>query len=300
MVWIYDGRKSVKRQLRPLFFLKRSIPAGWYNFLVPTPFYHLSLAEDLICHPELPIQASKFLRSQRCVFLFGCTAPDVQVVAGLTRRQTHFFDLPIQSDDPQPWQLLFDRYPQLADAKRLSERHRAFLAGYLCHLQADWMWVKEIFAPVFGPGYKWGRFEERLYLHNILRAYLDVRILAHLNPGMEDCVDQVEPNGWLPFVGKQELTSWRDLVFNQLKPGAAIQTVEVFSSRQGRSVREFEALLNSEERMQGEVFTRIPLSEVQSYHQRILDENVQLLNSYLVFLIEEEASQYIEHKIQGA
>jgi hypothetical protein len=258
--------------------------AGWYNLSVPTPFYHLRLAEDLLAHLGLAGEQREFLQRFKCAFLFGNTAPDVQVISGQPRQQTHFFNLPIQARDRTAWQRLLSDYPNLADTKRLSLSQTAFLAGYLCHLQADWMWVKELFAPVFGPRAPWGTFPKRLYLHNVLRAYLDVRILPELPPGMDRGLRQAQPDGWLPFVADHHLIEWREVLVPQLKPGAATQTVEVFSSRQGISSTEFNALVESEERMQREIFSHVSLEKVQEYHQRVLEHNCHLLSEYLVSL----------------
>jgi len=252
---------------------------------MPTPFYHLSLAEGLLEHPALPEEVRQFLHGSRCVFLFGSTSPDVQVVSGQPRQSTHFFNLPIQAEDLPAWEQLLLDYPLLADAEHIPATQAIFMAGYLCHLQADWLWVKEIFAPVFGPYCSWGTFSERIFLHNVLRAYLDECILPGLHTAMDVCLSRVEPEGWLPFVGDVYLCKWRDFLFPQLEPGATSQTVEVFSSRQGVSRPEFKALLASEERMQAEVFNHLPLRHVQSYHQRVLDQNSQLLSKYLAFTL---------------
>lgn len=267
---------------------------------MPTPFYHLRLGKDLLLHPAINGELGQFLHSSRWAFLFGNTAPDVQVVTGQRRQITHFFDLPIQQGDPQPWKLLLGEYPQLADVKRLPVPHAAFVAGYLCHLQADWMWVKEIFAPVFGPYCSWSNFEERLYLHNVLRAYLDVRISPGLLPGLESCLHQAEPAGWLPFVEDRELIKWRDILLPQLHPGAASQTVQVFSSRQGISTPEFQALVDSDERMQREVFIHLPLEEVERYHQRVLEANIKLLAEYLAGYAGEVVMQNLCDEKMGA
>jgi hypothetical protein len=262
---------------------------------MPTPFYHLSLAEDLLQHPALPEDIRQFLRTSRCVFLFGNTAPDVQVVSGQPRLATHYFNLPIQAGDPPAWELLLSDHPQLAGARQIPAHQAIFVAGYLCHLQADWLWVKDIFAPTFGPRCSWGTFRERLYLHNVLRAYLDVHILPKLHPDMGMCLSQVEPEGWLPFVEDQYLIEWRNQLFPQLQPGADTQTVEVFSTRQGISAPEFHALLESEERMQSEVFEHLPLQQVEDYHQRVLDENSRLLSEYMAFSL-----HHINTPIEGS
>jgi len=248
---------------------------------VPTPFYHLNLAESLLNRHELPGEVHQFLHTSACAFLFGNTAPDVQVVSGQPRQQTHFFNLPIRVEDPPAWELMLSNYPCLAEPQGLPATQVAFLAGYLCHLQADWYWVKEIFAPVFGPTCSWGTFRERLYLYNVLRAYLAMHILPELHSGMDACLGAVQPDGWLPFVDDHYLVQWRDLLFPQLQPGAATQTVKVFSTRQGISALEFHDLLESEERMQEEVFVHLPLEKVERVHQTILVENSRLISDYL-------------------
>jgi hypothetical protein len=117
----------------------------------------------------------------------------------------------------------------------------------------------------------------------VLRAYLDLHILPELHPGMDVCLHHVTSAGWLPFVQDRFLNQWRDLLSPQLQPGAAAQTVEVFAARQGISVSAYYDLLESGERMQQEVFDHLPLGHVQSYRQRLLDENSQLLSHYLAF-----------------
>jgi hypothetical protein len=250
---------------------------------VPTPFYHLSLAEELIRHPRIPTPIRQFLRTYRNEFLFGNTAPDVQVVSGQPRETTHFFDLPIQTVDMPPWEVILVKHPLLAKTSELPATQSAFLAGYLCHLQADWLWVKDIFIPNFGFHSDWGNFRQRLYYHNVLRAYLDLKIIPGLPGDAGACLRDVVPNAWLPFVDDQSLTAWRDLLARQLQPGAAVQTVEVFSSRQGISAPEYYALIASEERMQQEVFEHLSLERVESYRVQVLKDNIQLLSDSLAF-----------------
>ncbi len=251
-----------------------------YNFNVPTPFYHLSISEALLHQPALPEDVRSFLLAWRSEFLFGSTAADVQVVSGQSREATHFFDLPILPGLPPPWQALLCQYPCLADAASLPPAQAAFLAGYICHLQADYRWVEEIFAPIFGPHCPWGSFGERLYLHNVLRAYLDRGVLPEL-VGQHTCLSQVEPLDWLPFTSDQDLYAWRDLLFPQLCPGASVQTVEVFAARQGMQAQDYYALLDSEERMQHEIFVHLAPHQLESYRQDLLTDNIQLLSRYL-------------------
>jgi hypothetical protein len=176
---------------------------------------------------------------------------------------------------------MLELHPQLASPHRLPASHAAFLAGYVCHLQADWLWITQIYAPVFGPGRNWGTFRQRLYLHNILRSYLDRNILLELMQDTQACLAEVEPVHWLPFATDDALRTWRDLLSPQLLPGASVQTVEVFAARQGISAAEYYALLDSQERMQAEVFNLLPLSDIEAYRRRLLQENLTLLVDYL-------------------
>ena len=252
----------------------------WYNFNVPTPFYHLAVAESLLHHPDLSNNVRESLMEQRGAFLFGNTAPDVQVVSGQERHATHFFKVPIRPGSQLPWTRLISAYPALARPDVLTGAQAAFLAGYLCHLQADWYWILLIFAPVFGPDSTWGTFPERLYLHNVLRSYLDMQVMSELPARTPGRLKQVRPKNWLPFVEDRHLLEWRDYLAQQLEPGAAAQTVEVFAARQGISPGEFYQLLESEERMDEQVFSRLPRRSLSVYRGGLVELNLRTLESF--------------------
>jgi hypothetical protein len=250
---------------------------------VPTPFYHLSVAIDLLEHPALTEYARQLLVHERGAFLFGNTAPDVQTISRQSRADTHFFDLPLSSNPVPPWLFVREKYEVLGDTSRLGNAQAGFLAGYLCHLQADWIWIRDIFVPVFGKKCTWSTFHQRLYLHNVLRSYLDREILPALieGNGVGKELKSAAISNWLPFVEDRHLIDWRDFVADQLLPGAMIRTVEVFAERQGISPREYYSLLSSEERMESEVFAYLSRQDLAKYRRSVLESNVQLINAYL-------------------
>jgi hypothetical protein len=217
---------------------------------------------------------------QRGAFLLGNTAPDVQVVSGQERQATHFFKVPIRPGSPLPWTRLLTVYPALAYPAVLPGAQASFLAGYLCHLQADWSWIRLIFSPVFGPECSWGTFPERLYLHNVLRSYLDMQVMPELPARTAGRLRHTHPKNWLPFVEDRHLLEWRDYLAQQLEPGAAAQTVEVFAARQGISPTEFYQLLESEERMDQQVFSHLPRHVLKVYRQQLVELNVKSLESF--------------------
>ena len=260
----------------PLSFIER----GVYNLYVPTPFYHMSLAEELLKQSELINAIRQKLETYRCAFLLGNTVPDVQVFSGQKREETHFFTLPILKGAHLAWKVFLKRYPELAEVNKLPQEQAVFVAGYLCHLLADWYWMKEIYLPVFGPTCLWGTFRERLHLHNVLRTQLDLHALATLSPGLGVCLAKVQPEGWLPFIEDKYVLEWRDFLASQLKPGVQPKTVDVFSERGRTSPEAFYDLLNSEERMEKEVFVHLPRSRLEKTRQKALKESGQLLLKY--------------------
>ena len=181
-----------------------------------------------------------------------------------------------------PWLVLKETYPLLGDVTRLGKAQAVFLAGYLCHLQADWIWVRDIFVPIFGKKSSWKTFHERLYLHNVLRSYLDTGILPSLTngSGVGKELKHAGVANWLPFVEDRHLVGWRDFLADQLQPGAVIRTVEVFAERQGISPQAYYRLLSSEEHMEREVFAHLSRQDLDEYRQSVLNENIQLLSAY--------------------
>jgi len=248
---------------------------------MPTPFYHLSLAQELLRQPSLPTAGRALLERNLGAFLLGNVAPDVQVISGQPRQETHFFDLPLKSNPLPPWEQMLRSYPDLQPICELPEDQRAFLIGYLCHLLADWRWVQQIFVPVFGLQSTWGTFEERLIFHNVLRAYLDEQILPTLQSEWSRRLELTSPAGWLPFVQDGHLVRWRDVIAEQLKPGSKIATAEVFAARQGLQVEEFVRLVHSPSILQEVIFSRLSLTQLTAFRQQMLTESVRLVRDTL-------------------
>ena len=251
-----------------------------YNSGVPTPFYHLSLAAELLQHANLSSRVNSALSEERCAFFFGKTAPDVQTISGQPRAETHFYWIPL-ADQVLPWRQMLKRYPELADPADLVPAKAAFIAGCLCHLQADILWIEKISMPYFiGPAGWRKRKREKIYLHNILRAYLDEEIYPTLPTGLSICLRQVQADDWLPVVKNQDLAAWRDYLAAQLSPEGATQTIELFASRQGIPVEEFSALLHSEERLESELFSFVPKDTLVEYRDAVIAANLVLLEQY--------------------
>jgi hypothetical protein len=245
---------------------------------MPTPFTHLAAAGELLAHSALDPGAQAALDAELPAFLLGNIAPDVQTVSGQPREATHFFPVPLNGA-PLAARRLLDRYPTLAAPASLPSAQSAFLAGYLAHLVFDQLWVAQIFEPVFGPAQAWADFRERLYLHNALRAHLDSQDLALLGPEMPKRLQSAEPSAWLPFEADNHLRTWRDLVADQLGPGAG-RTVEVFAERMRADPAAFARLLASPGELEERVLSRLPPEAVLNYRASALQAAAGLITAY--------------------
>ncbi len=148
-------------------------------------------------------------------------------------------------------------------------------------MQADIIWITDLFVPYFLPRIT-SNYRKRVgYLHNVLRAYLDERIVPGLQADTGVYLDLVNPAGWLPFVEDRWMQAWQHFLAAQLMPGAEIKTVEVFASRSAVAVDDFLALLHDETRMTEEVFAFVPREVLIEYRHKLISANLQLLSEFL-------------------
>lgn len=243
---------------------------------MPTPFYHLRLAQELLADPHCP----QLLHQYSGEFYLGNIAPDAQNISGQTRESTHFFEVPLRDKTPA-WEVMFAQYPSIADVTQLPLAHAAFLAGYICHLAVDQRWIISIFDPIFGEESEWQTKSERFFIHNVLRIHLDDLdhpILTSNSVGAS--LQKAQPQAWLPFLSDIALVQWRNFVAKQLT-GNSTQTIEVFAKRMKRPMSDFESLLQSADSMERQVFNRVPHSLLTQFRDEAWQESCTLITQYL-------------------
>jgi hypothetical protein len=162
--------------------------------------------------------------------------------------------------------------PQLRVFFQAQRQHSCWLP---CHFAADWMWISGSVCQHSDRGEP-----EPSTTGSIYNIYVPIWIRFSLrSPSLASWNSQ--PDHWLPFVKDHYLRVWRDYLARQLAPGAVIETIEVFAARQGISPTEFQELLESEERMEQEIFIHLPRGVLSAYRERVVDASFQLLTSYL-------------------
>ena len=239
---------------------------------------HLVLAEAIIYGDAFPPATRRLLIQQRGPFLLGHTAPDVQTVSAQARIETHFYAIPRTSDRPA-YEALFAAHPGLARAETLPPAQVAFIAGYIAHLLFDELWLADVFQRYFLQD--WAPLPERLFLHNVLRTWLDRKDQRQLNGNVATALEQADPQNWLPFVGDEHLRAWRDWLVEQLGPGHRVRTAEVFAQRMGKPVAEMEAVLSSPQQMEDRIFRHVPRAALQSFRDAGFARSVALIGWYV-------------------
>lgn len=247
---------------------------------MPTPVQHLVVANAILTDPRLSDRARAVLTGQRSAFLLGNTAPDVQTVSGQPREATHFFNVPLDTDRPAH-EVMFDAHPQLSRLDQMTATHAAFMAGYVTHLLLDVSWVRDIFTPIFGPHAGWGHFRDRLFLHNVLRAWCDRHDQTRIAADAGRLLASAVPDRWLPFTADLYLCRWRDELVDQFAPGATIKTVEVFAERGRVPPEAFERILGSPDQMGRLIFSHVSRDAIDDFYTRGLDHSCALISNYL-------------------
>jgi len=220
--------------------------------------------------------------------MLGHTAPDVKTVSGQKREESHFYTIPRTSDRPA-YLALFDTRPELARADALSPSQAAFIAGYVAHLLLDELWLDDVFQRYFLQD--WGPLEERLFLHNVLRTWVDLRDQARLDGTMAQALEQAEPDDWLPFVDDEYLRRWRDWLVEQLTTGHRMETAKVLADRMGVPAAEVEAVVQSSEQMERRVFQHFPRSAMEAFRERGYRKSVMLVEWYVGRLADGETKR---------
>jgi hypothetical protein len=240
---------------------------------------HLVLAEDMLRRKDLSRAARCLLEEQQGPFLLGHTAPDVRTVSGQKREACHFYAVPRVSDRPA-YSALFDAHPRLGRVEALSPPRAAFVAGYIAHLLLDEIWLDDVFRRFFLQD--WGPLHERLFLHNVLRTWMDYRAQERLGGAVAQSLEEAEPDGWLPFVADEYLRVWRDWLAQQLGADQRMETADVFARRMGISPERIEALAGSPAEMEDRIFRRFPRADLRAFEEMGYRRSVLLVDWYLV------------------
>lgn len=249
---------------------------------MPTPFMHLHIAEQILSMAAADGNGRlhQTLAAEWPAFYLGSVAPDVNAISTLPREDTHFYDVP-----PAPGETAYGamlaQYPQLTNLAAMSPGQAVCVAAYSAHLLLDLVWLREVVYPFFYKADHLGDRKQRQLTHFILLTYLDTIAFDALPQTAVSTLAAAQSNQWLPFIDDTILTTWQGMLVDQLQPGAAVKTIEIYAGRLKMSPAEFAANLQNPDWMQAQVFGKIPVAQVQNILQTAVPRSVEFIRSYL-------------------
>lgn len=189
-------------------------PIGW----------HVATARrvlDTLDYPELEEEIG--------CFLLGSTAPDIRIMTGRPREETHFFD--VKSDHgisgiPR----LLENHPHLV---QLKGRPKAFVSGYLTHLAVDELWVDQVYRPYFGSGSHLGGDLEANLMDRLLQFHMDrgERLDRNRFDSFCEYMFTADAGEEIGFIDVPTLHRWREVVTNILKQEPTWEAFRTFTTR---------------------------------------------------------------------
>ncbi len=244
---------------------------------------HLEIAELIRSSDRLSEPSKNYLDQEFPAFYLGSVTPDFQTVANLRRDETHFYSVPPKSK-AEGYETMLKRFPQLAKPSNIPIDQAVFIAGYCAHLMLDLRWYHKVLLPFFIENENWASRRRAFLVHNTLLTYLDKSAFEGLPTDASTILSFAAPKNWLPFAADSDLVKWRDHLVEQLKPGAMLQTVEVYARRMGMSSIEFEANLHKSDWMERHLFSKVPMSEVKTIFVSAVDDSIDLIGRYFALI----------------
>ena len=242
---------------------------------------HLRIANEIMSI-ELPFRSWQLLTDHRPAFLLGSCAPDVTILSGQSREQTHFVNLSMRNQ-PSGYQEMFRIYSELACPDKLDGAQAAFITGYITHLLVDELWVAQVYDPYLAIQVPKNQGNGSALVEDLLRAWLENRDLVKLNANVGNSLGLAEPDRWVSFISDEHLRAWRDRIAKSFNHFTAMRTrtAEVFAARHHLSVSEFRRVLSSPSEMKQRIFNRVPLQCLEQFYVYAFERGRVLAVSYL-------------------
>lgn len=242
---------------------------------------HLQMAERIRASERLEPDIRDLILENYSAFYLGNVSPDYQAICDIPREETHFYKLPPELDN-QGYDRMLARHPDLANAVRLAPNKAVFIAGYSIHLRLDLRWYHEVLIPYFLTGDGWDDHRQRFIIHNTLLTYLDMLAVETLPENAAEILSGAVPDYDLTFARDSNLAVWRDMLVDQLQPGAMLRTVEIYAERLRMSPEEFAANLEEPAWMDEHVFAKVPVEKVQDMLTDAVNESIDIISDYLM------------------
>jgi hypothetical protein len=246
---------------------------------MPTPFMHMVAAQRLIEDPEFPEPQSAFIQHHWGAFLLGSISPDAHHRGKLSREDSHFFAYRAKVDPPAV-QSMLKAHPALKNGAVSNLEQRAFVAGYLSHLEMDEVWCEDMLYPEFYGG-EWESRGTAFFMLHVLLSWMDARDYLHLHQTHHDALLSATADHWLEFFPDEAINAWRDAIASQIQPIGTSQTVEILGKRVSQGVEGVREILQSPERLEREMWVYITPAKMAAVEEKMYARMRQTVADYL-------------------
>jgi len=220
-------------------------------------------------------------------YYLGSTAPDIRAMTRWPREQTHFAPLSVEEVGTGT-STMFRMHPELQED--MSPASRAFLAGYVCHLASDEVWITSVFRPHFDTAEDsrlTGDQVEANIWDRAMQLDMDRQALPQISGDShpEKWLACSDHNVSMPFFEEGLLGEWKDRVG---KFQVWEFTWERLKGALNRLYRDDEDVLKTVERfIEGmprnmeELYEKVPEASVSAYQERALAATIAQVREFV-------------------
>ena len=247
---------------------------------MPNLAAHINLAHRAAERLQDPV-----LQENMGHYLLGSTSPDIRAITRRSREEYHF--APLDFDDVGAGVSgLFAAHPHLKNGAEQSGRTRAFVAGYVTHLVADEVWIRDMYRPYFGNQAIFADEASANVMDRAIQMEMDRRAWPTLDASrsaMVGAADGVD----IEFIDRATLEKWLDWVFTVADRGFSWDRLRFMANRVARGDESHPAHTVAEDflsRMPGSLealYARVPVEDVERYGETAVDALVRQVKSFL-------------------
>ena len=249
---------------------------------LPPLCLHLGIAREAAARSNHPVVERNLGN-----YLLGSTLPDVHIISGIPRVESHLFDLEKEHSESGV-KLLFEAHPYLAKGTGLGEAASVLVAGYLSHLITDEIWIIDIYRPYFGPSSPLADDPMANIMDRVLQYELDIRErldrakMSEIRQQLERWNSEIDPRFVDPYTLRQWW--WFMLDVTERKPDWSLfpHFAERFLvTRQKVDPKGLEQFLNSMPEMLERVIQYVTPERIVEFREKAINESAALAEEYL-------------------